>query len=182
VFCFVDLSNKECLQSPRGEVYSGTKSVTRSNKTCVSWLVRKSEAYKFPNDNNNAKQAKNYCRVLEPKYDERPWCYTTTFGSSGQYFEYCDIPLCCEFGTFTYSNHVSVGYIRDLCNLCKVVQFWVLFKFHWTIIILLLTNCVSHFKLYWFNTYSKFPMCYRFVIDALIMSNISSDVFLRYTN
>jgi len=107
--CFVDLSNKECLQSKRGELYSGTKSVTPSNKTCVSWLVRKVEADKLINDNRNVARAKNYCRFLEPT-DERPWCYITDTGQTGNYFEYCEILLCGEFVTLTYSNHVSVRY------------------------------------------------------------------------
>jgi len=60
--------------------------------------------YQFPNDNNNATQAKNYCRFLDPD-DEKPWCYITLSETTNPYYEYCDIPLCGEF------RHIDIFYL-----------------------------------------------------------------------
>jgi len=79
VIFFPVVFSKNCFPN-----YTGTKSITRSGRTCQGWDTNIPHRTKFrPNPENN-----NFCR--NPDNDPRgPWCYTT---DPNKRWEYCDVP------------------------------------------------------------------------------------------
>ncbi|XP_062576818.1 uncharacterized protein LOC134238715 [Saccostrea cucullata] len=86
-------SNKECLDSTKGQYYFGTVSKTGDGIECQRWdkLQPHNHSFVYGFMGLSASEHENYCR--NPDNEERPWCYTV---NDTVRWSYCDIPLCNE--------------------------------------------------------------------------------------
>jgi len=91
-----DVSDAECWDKDnrdlKGLGYTGTKSTTRSGKTCQNWSEQTPHKHGFTEANGYWEKGlgdHNYCRNPSAKYTET-WCYTT----SSTRWDWCDVPTC----------------------------------------------------------------------------------------
>ncbi|XP_033487861.2 plasminogen-like [Epinephelus lanceolatus] len=76
-----------------GMYYRGTKSKTRTGKTCQSWAAKYPHIPNItPEDYPRAKLESNFCRNPDGA-SEGPWCYTTDPDTR---WEYCDVATCTD--------------------------------------------------------------------------------------
>ncbi|XP_077408148.1 plasminogen [Vanacampus margaritifer] len=82
----------ECVNGI-GKDYRGTKSRTKSGKTCQRWDTKSPHRPNLtPETHPKADLESNFCR--NPDGDEGgPWCYTTNLDTR---WEHCDVPSCTE--------------------------------------------------------------------------------------
>ncbi|XP_061196141.1 uncharacterized protein LOC133204431 [Saccostrea echinata] len=93
-YCNIPLcsqSNKECLDSAKGQHYFGTKAETKDGIACQRWDKLQPHEHKFSLGflGLSASEHENYCR--NPDNGVKPWCYTL---NDTVRYQYCDIPLC----------------------------------------------------------------------------------------
>lgn len=83
----------ECLNSPKGLDYFGTKHRTVDNIECQRWDSMEPHRHGFSIGfmGLSASEHENYCR--NPDGKEMPWCYPV---NSTVEFQYCNIPNCPE--------------------------------------------------------------------------------------
>ncbi|KAI7800149.1 plasminogen precursor [Triplophysa rosa] len=73
-----------------GSSYRGTTSVTKSGKSCQSWISQTPHTHGRTPDNYPCKGlVENYCR--NPDNDRTPWCFTTDPKTR---WEHCNVPKC----------------------------------------------------------------------------------------
>ena len=88
-----------CLFTKLGTSYIGTKSTTRTGKTCQSWSSQSPHTHSFtqsaafPDAILQLGDAGNYCRNPDGAHEGGVWCFTT---DSSTEWEYCDVPKCGE--------------------------------------------------------------------------------------
>ncbi|XP_049913459.1 apolipoprotein(a)-like isoform X27 [Epinephelus moara] len=76
-----------------GKQYRGTKSKTKTGKTCQSWAARYPHTPNFtPEEYPRADLESNFCRNPDGA-SEGPWCYTTDPDTR---WEYCDVATCTD--------------------------------------------------------------------------------------
>ncbi|XP_078023202.1 apolipoprotein(a)-like isoform X7 [Epinephelus lanceolatus] len=76
-----------------GKQYRGTKSKTKTGKTCQSWAARYPHTPNFtPEEYPRAELESNFCRNPDGA-SEGPWCYTTDPDTR---WEYCDVATCTD--------------------------------------------------------------------------------------
>jgi len=89
-FTAIDYS-KVCCKEKKCTDYRGTKSATKSGKTCQAWNSQKPHRHRNnPNRKAGFGLERNYCR--NPDSSRWAWCYTIT----STRWELCDIPKCSD--------------------------------------------------------------------------------------
>eukprot|EP00105_Crassostrea_gigas_P034030 XP_019918178.1 PREDICTED: plasminogen-like [Crassostrea gigas] len=91
---FCKKSSAECLNSPKGLDYFGTKHRTVDNIECQRWDSMEPHRHGFSIGfmGLSASEHENYCR--NPDGENMPWCYTI---DSYVRFQFCSIPNCHEY-------------------------------------------------------------------------------------
>ena len=91
----------DCLKSTSGMEYLGTRSVTKSGKSCLPWhklsQVQQLNILHFPDE--DLKSARAFCRNPDG-LENSPWCYVDDLGAK----DWCDIPRCCMSSHFLSLN------------------------------------------------------------------------------
>eukprot|EP00062_Callorhinchus_milii_P006737 gi/632947588/ref/XP_007889122.1/ PREDICTED: hepatocyte growth factor [Callorhinchus milii] len=94
---------RECIIG-NGQNYMGTKSVTRSGRTCQQWNSMSPHEHSFLNlKYGNSRE--NFCRNPH-KEEAGPWCFTT---DPKVRFESCSIPQCSEVECVTCNGESYRG-------------------------------------------------------------------------
>lgn len=111
----VELSSEGCKNTKLGEDYEGSKSVSKSGKTCQRWDTQTPHSHTRNNVNDfpesQLEDAANYCRNPDNEPDG-PWCYTT---DPNKRWEYCDVPLCGRSSAYSLIVIYILLFINESC-------------------------------------------------------------------
>ena len=93
----VAAANKGCRRTRVGKEYNGTKSTTKSGRTCQAWSQtphghKINDSVNFPDE--TLEEAANYCRNPDDE-PNGPWCYTM---DPEKLWEYCNVTYCDQQG------------------------------------------------------------------------------------
>jgi len=96
--CPEDIKNF-CKETPTGRDFTGNLRISKSGKTCQSWMSQTPYAHNFTSDfmfpDGSVTSAENKCRNPDSNFQGGPWCFTT---DPDVKWEVCDVPLCVKSG------------------------------------------------------------------------------------
>ena len=109
---FLD-AEKECKTNPAGNGYSGTKSKTVFNHSCVSWTEVENDELSAALAVDDVAKAKNYCRKLAGSKRNSPSCVVKQLE---EVEENCEISFCGKLDCI--STSLKEGFADVIFQVC----------------------------------------------------------------